>query len=95
MAELPDGEGPEFQTLTGSLQEIAAHSANMHLIPSDKEVNGVLRDVRRGDLISSIGYLVSVSGENGRKWDTSLSRTDTGNGACEVVWVKRLIIHRR
>jgi hypothetical protein len=86
---------PKGRQFPLSAQEIAASSANMHMIPSEKEVNQVLRDVRRGDLISLSGYLVSVSGENGWKWDTSLSRTDTGNGACELVWVKSLIIHRR
>ena len=45
-----------------------------------------------GDLISLDGYLVSVSSDGGWRWDTSLSRTDTGNGACEIVWVKRLTI---
>lgn len=76
-------------------QEIASHSANMHMIPADDAVKAVLRDVRRGDLISLDGYLVSVSSQDGWRWDTSLSRTDTGNGACEIVWAKRLTIHRR
>jgi len=76
-------------------EEIASHSANMHMIPADDEVKSVLHDVRRGDLISLDGYLVSVSSEDGWRWDTSLTRTDTGNGACEIVWVKRLTIHRR
>ncbi|MCC7175025.1 MAG: hypothetical protein IT159_07495 [Bryobacterales bacterium] len=85
-------KGRQFPLSAG---EIASHSANMHMIPADKEIGKALRDVRRGDLISLGGYLVSVSGENGWKWDTSLSRTDSGNGACEIVWVKRLENHRR
>ncbi|MFB3779409.1 MAG: hypothetical protein ACE141_17455 [Bryobacteraceae bacterium] len=74
-------------------QEIVASSANMHMIPADKDILKLLREVRAGDLISLDGYLVSVSTEDGWKWDTSLSRADTGNGACEVVWVKQLTIH--
>ncbi len=75
------------------VEEMVSHSANMHMIPADKATLRLLRSVRAGDLISLDGYLVSVSSEEGWRWDTSLSRTDTGNGACEVVWVKRLTIH--
>jgi hypothetical protein len=67
----------------------------MHMIPADEAVLKTLRNVRRGDLISLDGYLVSVTGPGGWRWDTSLTRTDTGNGACEIVWVKRIEIHRR
>ena len=75
--------------------EIGLQSANMHIIPADKQVLKVLRDVRKGDLISLDGFLVSVFGDGGWRWDSSLTRTDTGNGACEVVLVKSLSIHRR
>ena len=74
-------------------QEMVSQSANMHMIPADAAIRKLLRAVRAGDLISLDGYLVSVSSEGGWRWDTSLSRTDTGNGACEIVWVKRLTIH--
>ena len=74
-------------------EEIFSHSANMHMIPADSSVLKILRSVRAGDLISLEGYLVSVSSADGWRWDTSLSRTDTGNGACEIVWVRRLTIH--
>ena len=72
--------------------EITSHSANMHMIPADDNVLKALRNVRRGDLVSLTGYLVDVESSSGWKWPTSLSRTDTGNGACEIVWVRRLVI---
>lgn len=72
--------------------EITRQGANMHMIPAGKETIKVLRSVRRGDLISLDGYLVDVSSDGGWKWPTSLSRTDTGNGACEIVWVERLLV---
>lgn len=74
------------------IQEITSSSANMHMIPADEEVLKVLRSVRPGDLISLAGYLVQVTSDGGWRWDTSLTRTDAGNGACEIVWVKRLTI---
>jgi len=72
---------------------IVSHTANMHMIPADKDVLKVLRNVRRGDRISLAGYLVRVESKSGWKWDTSLSRTDSGGGACEIVWVKSLVIY--
>ncbi len=74
------------------IQEITSSSANMHMIPSDETVLKVMRSVRPGDLISLDGYLVQVTSDGGWRWDTSLTRTDSGNGACEIVWVKRLTI---
>jgi len=39
-----------------------------------------------------VGYLISIRGEDGWHWRSSLSRTDSGDGACEVVWVDSLAI---
>ena len=36
------------------------------------------------------GYLVDVRGPGGFIWNTSLTRDDTGDGACEIVWVETL-----
>ena len=73
-------------------QEIVSSSANMHMIPADKAILKVLRSVRAGDLIRLDGYLVSIASQDGWRWDTSLSRTDSGSGACEIVWVRHLSI---
>jgi hypothetical protein len=50
-------------------------------------VKGVLTSVGAGKLIHLNGYLVEVHGPNGFNWRSSLSRTDTGAGSCELVWV--------
>jgi hypothetical protein len=67
--------------------EIVSHSANMHLIPADSAVRDRLLAVRRGSIVSLSGYLVLVEGKDGSRWRSSLSRRDTGFGACELVWV--------
>lgn len=69
---------------------IAASSSNMHVIPGDEYVEDVLSSLHRGDVISFSGFLVEVKAADGWGWRSSLSRTDEGHGACEVVWVKRL-----
>ncbi len=68
--------------------EIISSSANMHLIPSTKEVRDAIGSVREGQVVRFTGYLVRAIGPNGWRWTTSLTRTDTGNGACELVWVE-------
>jgi hypothetical protein len=68
--------------------QIPLDSANTHLIPGDKDVGGRLSDFRAGDVVQLSGYLVRVDGPNGWHWDSSLSRSDTGDGSCEVMWVK-------
>ena len=63
-------------------------SANMHLIPANGRVRDQLEDVRPGNVVRLRGYLVSVAGPNGYTWNTSLTRTDTGAGACELFYVE-------
>jgi len=71
------------------LPEITKHSANMHMIPADDGVRDVLLDARPGHLVELEGYLVDVQGQDGFRWTSSLRRTDSGGGACEVIWVER------
>lgn len=73
-------------------REIERHSANMHMIPANAEVARVLGQVRTGQLIRLSGQLVRVEGDDGFLWVSSLSREDTGNGACELIWVEQLQI---
>ena len=70
--------------------DIEVNSANMHLIPADANVESALKSVRVGQLVHIIGYLVEVTGTDGWRWRSSLSRDDTGNGACELMWVEDL-----
>jgi hypothetical protein len=71
-------------------REIETHSANMHMIPANEEIQRRLLGIRAGQIVSLSGYLVEVRGPNGWHWRSSLTREDTGAGACEVVWVERL-----
>lgn len=72
--------------------EVVASSANMHMIPADAKVRAKLLSVREGDLVIIHGRLVDVRTENGYIWRTSLSRTDEGAGACEVILVSSVNI---
>ncbi|MEI7035857.1 hypothetical protein [Fulvimonas yonginensis] len=71
-------------------REIETSSANMHLIPADDGVRRAMDRVRPGELVHLEGFLVDASRPDGWRWRTSLSREDTGNGACELVYVETL-----
>ena len=69
-------------------REIETHSANMHMIPADDAVEDDIKRTRKGDIIELKGYLVEVTADDGMRWESSLTREDTGNHACEVIWVE-------
>ena len=72
------------------VQLLVTHAAQMHLIPSTPAIDRRIRKLRPGELVTIGGFLVDVRGPGGFAWNTSLTRTDTGNGACEIVWVETL-----
>ncbi len=69
-------------------EEIEHNSANMHIIPADAAVAAELAEIRSGELVSLRGYLVEAHSSDRWRWTSSLTREDTGNGACELVWVE-------
>jgi|SRR5579871_1742941 len=81
---------PKSGELPASHEEITAHAANLHMIPATEEIDARLKSIRPGNLIDLRGYLVLAEGAGGWSWRSSLSRTDEGAGACELVWVERL-----
>jgi hypothetical protein len=71
---------------------IVEHSANMHMIPASAAIRKRLESARVGEVIALRGYLVRVETADGWHWNSSLSRSDSGNGACELVWVSEIAI---
>lgn len=74
---------------------VASHTANTHLIPASGRVASALAHVRRGDVVRLEGDLVDVDGPDGFVWRTSLTRTDSGPGACETLYVRAVTIGTR
>lgn len=66
---------------------VARNSANMHLIPANESVKKDLLAIRQNEFISIKGKLVQIDSASGFTWRSSLTRNDTGMGACEVIWV--------
>lgn len=63
-------------------------SANMHLIPATGRIRQQLEKARPGNIVRLQGSLVGVTGPQGYTWNSSLTRSDTGAGACELFYVE-------
>jgi hypothetical protein len=71
-------------------RQIELHSANWHVIPENASVRDTLARLRTGSLVELRGRLVDIEGKEGGM-RTSLTREDTGAGACEILlasWVR-------
>jgi len=83
----PDQEtGRRFQ-----MQQLS----NNHLLVHNPEFSEALRDVQIGDQITLSGVLASYSHSNKQfQRGSSTTRTDTGNGACETIYLDHFSIVR-
>jgi len=75
-----------------SEQLMVASSSNMHMIPARKDVERSLKKVRVGDIVVLRGYLVDIDHGSGWYWRSSMSRNDSGDGACEIVYVESVSV---
>jgi len=66
--------------------------SNNHLISDDEFIRDRVRDIQVGDQIRVRGYLASYGSEKDGMRGTSTTRLDTGNGACETLFVERFEI---
>ena len=82
----------EYKDVNITQGEIAISSANTHIIPANEDIENSLNEVIKGNVVELSGYLVNIKGKNGRYWNSSTSRNDTGGGACEVFYVESLTV---
>lgn len=71
---------------------IQSHSANWHLVPANDSVWRSLRGVRVGEVVHLEGMLIDISNPDFGVMRTSLSRDDTGAGACEIIYVQAVSV---
>jgi len=76
------GDGPPIP-----LNEIISHSANMHMVPASNAVAESLKQVSANDVVELNGWLIRIEKNNGWRWQSSLSRDDSGDGGCELIYV--------
>lgn len=68
--------------------------SNNHLISDDETIRRQVRALRIGDQVHVRGYLASYTSDNGSRRGTSTTRNDTGDGACETIYVETFDIVR-
>jgi hypothetical protein len=96
LAPLEIEQGARFYTLRwdeappAAPEELLRHSSNVHTIATDDVIQRQLRYLRAGEVVRLEGRLVDGSRADGATFRTSLTRADTGAGACEVLLVERL-----
>lgn len=61
--------------------------SNNHLLSDDEAIRRKVLDISVGDQVRMRGSLVRYSSEPGNERGTSTTRFDSGNGACETVYV--------
>ncbi|WP_146908889.1 hypothetical protein [Arenimonas daejeonensis] len=69
------------------LPEIIRSSANMHPVPADARVAQALSRVRPDQTVRLQGWLIEARRDDGWRWRSSLTRDDSGDGACELIYV--------
>lgn len=73
--------------------------SNNHLIPANTKIKALLKKVNIGDQIHVKGYLADYSISKNKEQigtrQTSITRSDEGDGACEIIYVTDLTILRK
>lgn len=62
--------------------------SNNHLLAADDDVRAAIRAAQVGDQVHFRGWLVEYANADGFHRGSSTTRDDTGNGACETVYVQ-------
>jgi hypothetical protein len=73
-----------------SEEDMNNHMANMHMIPASDAVKNDLLEIQEGEVVELAGFLIEAESPQGWRVRSSLTRTDSGAGACEVVWVEHV-----
>lgn len=71
---------------------VESHVANIHIIPANENVLKAVKSIKKDQEAVLEGFLVKVYREGRLIWSSSLTRTDSGDGACEVFYVTKVRI---
>lgn len=66
--------------------------SNNHLLAIDDAIRDTIDEIKIGDQINLKGWLAHYINPLGYERGTSIVRTDTGNGACETIFVNEINI---
>jgi len=82
-----------YQSYSEEAREIEAdfHVANIHIIPSNANIAKALKNIQARDMVELQGELIAVYFKGQKVWESSLTRRDSGDGACEVLFLKKIV----
>ena len=84
-------KNPNFPIELGILNEFEYERNNENFFElKATDIYKQLKNIDKDDLISLKGQLVEVTATDGWTWRSSLSRDDTGAGACELMLVEEV-----
>ncbi len=83
------------ETAEAQTRFFGQHLSNNHLISDNRQIKKRIMSAERGDQIYLKGYLANYSQPGGGFRGTSTTRTDTGNGACETIYVEEFEILKK
>lgn len=66
--------------------------SNNHLLSDDEAIREQIQKVNIGDRVRLTGWLSRYGNDQGFSRDTSTTRDDSGNGACETIFIRRFEI---
>lgn len=79
-----------------SKEVIIRNSSNTHIVPATPNVGRAACSLSEGDRAELSGELIRIDGRKGDqwvRWVSSLSRDDTGDGSCELLYLRRLRVN--
>ncbi len=80
-----------------SIKYLQRHTSNNHILTTSNSMLNVVKNLIPGDEVTFDGYLVKLSGTGRRghrfSWESSMRRTDTGDGACEIMYIERIWVN--
>jgi hypothetical protein len=84
-----------YDRISLSDEYMSSHISNNHVIPANEDVYQKIKRAKINRRIYLKGYLVRAyipMGENGNLsvLDSSMIRTDSGDGACEIIYVEEV-----
>jgi hypothetical protein len=77
---------------------VAQHSSNNHLIPATPNLEKAVKGLKEGDAVELTGHLVDVAATKKSQdywWRSSMTTSDRGEGACEIIYLTRIKVHGR
>jgi hypothetical protein len=75
---------------------VVRNSSNTHIVPANPNLKRAARALGEGDVAELSGELIRIEGHQGGEivtWRSSLSREDSGDGSCELLYLRRLRVN--